>query len=314
MLLIEDEIKWGQTLNEHDKNLLLGIIKETLSINADVINETNRIYDIFLEKIRYAEWKKLEGGMVSETIIEFNDKAFGGQEKVTFTFNCYNVFNVYSYGIFKSKYSFGNGGTNRTKNIIVNVGFLSGRLKDSPKPTLQHELEHLYQTIKIGGSLTINGFGKKNSEAYEWALKLLTTGNNLITNRKCTQEEYDVAFLVYTHADYEIDGFVNQLYQELKFSPDTTSKAIKKSSAYRYYLDGKENLKLIKSKPEVYKPIIEKLGIKYKDFVSLFTHLNNRYIHKIGKILIQYDDHLMENTMIDFFDLKPHLKDYETEN
>lgn len=299
-MILEKEIERSQYLNEEEKRFFITIINESLSINNAVVDETNNIYGIFLENIQNLKWEKIEGGKAAKAELSFSYKPFNVDFDTEFNFICYNVYDANLYSIFKTSYSFGNGGTRGTIKISINVGFLNGKLKESPKPTLQHELEHLYQRVKINGNLIIKGFGETNRDAYEWARLLLTNGINTITNQKYTNEEFDVAFLVYTHANYEIDAFVNQLYQDLKvsFKHDSDPKVIKNSSAYKYYITGKEYLEAIKSNPKIYKPIIEPLGIKYKDFVSLFTTLNNRFIRKIGKALAKYETYLMENTTV----------------
>ena len=294
-MLIE-EIKITPTLTENDKKTLLKAINEALAINKAVENEALKIYNIFLGKLNDVDWVK-GGDTFSYKEIVFDENVFSQPFNVVFKFNCVNVYKPEFYDDVKRRFSFGNGGMVGAKKFVATVGFLSGSMKDSILPVIQHELEHLYQmTRKKSVKLLINGLGQKSSKIYNTALKTLK-------NPEATEEQYNVAFLIYTHADFEEDAFVNQMFQELKIGNGIGAEEIKKTNAFKYYKIGIRNLSIISKNREVYEPIINSFGMKCGDFIFVFKKMNRRFIEKIGKVLVKYNDELMENSMIEFFNL-----------
>lgn len=292
-IMLMNEIKKTLKLTEKEKKTLLSAINETLSINLSVKKETERIYDVFTNFFKNTPWEKTEKQYLNFKEISFTEKIFGNRE-ITFIFHCFNVLEPNSFEYYSKYLGFDDGETTNKTRVDINVGCLSGTIHTSPISTLQHEMEHLYQYYVGGNTLSLHNSSYKN------ALHILTHNQSDLA-----QEIYDIAFLIYTHTDFEQDAFVNQLYRRLKSDDNKKIEIIKKSPAFRYFKIGQNKIKYIKNNREKYESILKKtFGLKYDSFVSNITKANKRFIKKIGKVITLYDDETIENGgIIDFFDL-----------
>ena len=293
--MIISEIRHSTILNEAEKRVVLNAINETLSINRQVKNETTRINNIFLEEFRKTEWTRMPG--YGRKVVEFNERVFGLPFFVTFTFVCYNVLYPEQYEAAGRSLGFGGAQLKGVKSISAVIGCLSGSIKTNAMPSVQHELEHLFQMVKKEGKgLRVKGFGKDVGDS------IYKTAINVLHDKTATDEEMGVAFIIYTHSNHEIDAFVNQLYSELK-EGENTDEVLKKSKAFMYYKVGKNRLSVIKANKDTYEPIINSYGLKFNNFISVYSDLNRRFINKIGKVLTYFNDELLSESQVDFFDL-----------
>ena len=294
--MIISEIRHSIILTELEKKTVLNAINETLSINRQVKNEAMRINTIFLEKFREVEWIRMPG--YGQKVVEFSENVFELPFSVTFTFVCYNIFNPEQYEAADRKLGFGGAQLKGVKSISAVVGCLSGNVKTNALPSIQHELEHLFQQVKKeGGGLRVKGFGKDVGD------QIYKTAVSVLHDKTATNDERDVAFIIYTHANHEIDAFANQLYQELENGKCNTDETLKKSKAFIYYKVGKNRLSAIRNNRDTYEPIINSYGLKFNNFISVYSGLNRRFINKIGKVLTCFNDEILSNSQVDFFDL-----------
>lgn len=292
--MLINEINTSKVLSDQEKDELIDLIKENLSINLEVENLSRKIYHRFLKEFNGIEYKK-DSVLFSEKKVAFTEEVFG--QDIMFIFNCYNVYDKGHYDMVGERFGFGNGFLSGRDKITVNVGLLSGSIKTNPTGTIQHEIEHFFQKMKTGGLKPNNVSMNIGRKAYDKALDLL---RNKVYK---SVEEYRVAFLIYTHADFEEDGFVNQLYQALLSGDGDDDEIIKNSPAFKYYVFGKKMIKEIEENRKGYEGYINKFGYRFNDFLSIYKNNNKRFISKIGKVLTKYNEELTHDGQVDMMNL-----------
>lgn len=281
--MLLEEIQLTNSLSGGQKKVLLTAINEALAINDELLALTDSIYSEFNDEIRKTQFQYIKGEKrdIKYKTIEISTELKNNRIKILF--RCFNVLNGYTAEYYEDKYSLGNAETTlETSEIYINVEFLFGMLRTNVKSLLQHELEHLLQKTS-GKRLNSYGLGKRGPYIYNMAYKILKSNTE-------DAKLFYVAYIIYTLSESETDAFVNQLYQELKSSDASNIiQTLKDSSAYSYYLNSKRLLKLIKNNREEYEDTISKFGFEYEKFLRIFSKLNRRYITKIGKVLVRYN-------------------------
>lgn len=298
--MLLEEIQLTDLLSGGQKKTLLSAINEALAINDELLELTDSVYLKFNTELNKSPFRYIIG---EEHDIKFKAVEFDTEFKhrrIGVRFRCFNILNPASAEYYEDKYHLGNAETEvDLMRVTINAEFLSGTLKTNIKSLLQHELEHLFQTIQ---GKKLNSYA--GGSAYNKAYKILKDGTR---DRKL----FYVSYIIYTLSESEIDAFVNQLYQELSSAGiDDAVRALKESNAYGYYLNSKRLLKLIKTNREEYEDVIASFGFDYERFLRLFSKLNRRYITKIGKVLARFNEE-NQPTEILFNDLDERLNEYK---
>lgn len=300
--MISDFIITSSSLfSKSDKDDLLKSLNENLSFNHEVENETYKIYKKFLEENNRILYDERVDSSCSKKVVKFTYNVFG-KLQMPFIFNCYNIFRKgEDPSYYRKKYFLGHGSTT-SKGISINVEIVSGtKINTDIRGILQHELEHVYQKLKTGKNiLYANKISKDlNKKTYLRAIKVLSP----TFPSEFSIEETRIAQLIYSHTDFEEDAFVNTLYSNLtnENQEKTEDEIIKASAAFRYYKSGKTLLAKIEQQPEKYEEIISQYGFTVQNFLKLYKYYNKRFIMKIGKVLMRYNEYFIENGgLIDF--------------
>ena len=154
--------------------------------------------------------------------------------------------------------------------------------------TVQHEMEHLYQTHRSGSALLPNG---QNKLIYHKASHIVANEPNYC--------KYQIAFTIYSSFRFEIAANENSIYGSLaeKGSTFTTQELIElleEEPMYRWVNDLKKFLKDISSDVDLIRDIDEYMKITYgksyewfmkvaKSTISKYTRAFGRAVYKVNK-------------------------------
>lgn len=286
-------------LKENQIKELNKVINEEMTINKNVTDMMQNFIDIFNEKFPKIPFEKINNNMSKKDII-FKYK--WKNKTIIFKFICYNSFSVPYYQKMCNDYNIGNAETNEaTKIITLKLGYISGTLQTPILPILRHEEKHIFQLL-MGRQINnwhMNNFGRT---IYAKAIHVLK-------NKKLfTDNDFIVAYLLYTQSDSKTDAFVNQLYQQLVEANGTEEdKVIKNSSVYTYYLKSRQYINIIENNRSTFESIINQYGLPYDKYIKMINKALDRTIKKIGKVIAKYNkdyplkgpDEILFNNLID---------------
>jgi hypothetical protein len=210
-------------------------IVEELGISNEVTYEVLRISKEFIEKIESNKERNVINKDIKSSINNFTTKIFN--EKVFVTINSIYFLNQGIYQDYKDKGfvdDMGSSGVqifpNRNKKIIrlsINCFIVNGVLQRGFYDTLQHEVSHIYQQLKANKSYPItNDYLKAKTIIYDSAK---------------SNDEKNVALIIYFLGCGELTAYENGLYQFLKNSEDgykdnsEIMEDVYNSSLYKFY-------------------------------------------------------------------------------
>lgn len=276
-------------IREDIRKELNSAINEEMGINIDVSRTLETIINEFRKHLNEKKYIKVNNNLYIKTV-SFKYNCFG--IIVKFVFNCYNIIPKEYYETYSQKLKIGNGETDETNLIVnINVGLINGTLQQFSN-VLRHELEHVFQITK-GRKINNLNKGVDGKKFYKKAQYILKNKDYYSKN------EFIVSFLIYTLSDSEVDGFINQLYQEIIEAPlSDETKIISKSSAYIYYLKDKNFFNLLKNKKEDFDNIINSFGFTFDNFIKFVERNLSRMITKIGKVIVQAENYKEENETV----------------
>lgn len=173
----------------------------------------------------------------------------------------------------------------RLKLVKVNGGNI---LWAEAMSTLQHEIEHVYQTHKSGKPFLTN----------EKSRSIYNTASFIVSNER-NYYRYQIAFAIYSSFKFEISANENTLYRSLSekgstFTTQELFEILEQEPLYKWVADLKNFLKEISSdnelKQDVDKYIKMTYGKNYNWFakvvnsaISKYTRVFGRAIYKVNK-------------------------------
>lgn len=234
------------TIKEYTiKNIIKSMINEEMGINKDVYKASNDILDILQDKIdSTTNISKLKNNNVWITKGSF-----------TFNFISTNILVKYSSYIFNTwseyqKYKKENhravcdanslsDGSGYAQMYIVYNKTLDRGYDDSIRDRIQHELDHIFKTIKKGGKLT-----KSNS------LGKIVHDTIHMSNAKKDYESVVIkraSYLLYYSKKYEQDAYANGLFNWLMSHNGPTYSIIEESGLKRNVGKMEKHIKFLKN-------------------------------------------------------------------
>lgn len=197
------------------------IIKEELGVAYNVIETSNFIFDSIKNDIIGKESKKNE--FYNEVNGRFDVKFLDTTIKLAYSFKNFKDKEYFDYAMRKNpEYRDGSSIFFSKRWVLMNVNLngYSGIIdKPNAMDVISHELEHIYQQIKIGSQFTEKFYNKIR-------VALNSQDKNV----------YKAAKLIYGCIKSEQEGFCNGLYSYLMAEPviDICDK-VQNSDCYRLY-------------------------------------------------------------------------------
>jgi hypothetical protein len=162
--------------------------------------------------------------------------------------------------------------------------------------TLQHEIEHVYQTNKSGKSFLTN---KKNRLIYNKASFIVSNDRNYY--------RYQIAFAIYSSFKFEISADENTLYRSLSekgstFTTQELFEILEQEPLYKWVDDLKGFLKEISSDTELKQDIDKYIkftyGKNYDWFVKLVNSAISKYTRVFGRVIYKVNKDKQGNVEI----------------
>jgi len=166
--------------------------------------------------------------------------------------------------------------------INIALCYLSGHLVSNDLyDSIFHEVEHLYQQEKT----KLNFQDRKDDDFYRFVEGLMYKGETL--------EERTVAAGLYLSFDYELNGYLNGLYGQLKETdpqPNEVDKIVKESALYQMISHAEEALKLLSSPDgdKYAEPYTIKYNLSKKYLINRLKRTLKTAYKKIGKIIVRF--------------------------
>lgn len=248
------------------------IIKEELGISDKVTELSRQFFSEMIDKIPEAEGREKNDIMVKK---EFPLTFFVDGVKVSCSVVYRNFLSKDFSRIYDTPYVT-DGSSFRVSNKLflcfINVFAVCGTLnKEKAMETIQHEIEHIFQQIRMGRS-----FG----------------GDSMYIKIKTDMESGDenrskVARLLYYTLKSEQEGFNNGLYAFLMDTPEPYSEdLLKKSETWGNYVFSRNTLKEIKDNQGM-KLIFNEYFNDYGVTISNIEIELNNFLHRIGRTIIK---------------------------
>lgn len=254
------------------------VLKEEQGIADDVEKTSQEVFDLIKQSIKNKEYSKNDYGQYVGNI--------------KFKFLNTNVSLSYEYVNFKSKteYDYSSKGKlgygssvfidKRLSLVNVQVCAVNGSIvKDITVDTVQHELEHIYQQLKMG-------------REFGGSLKYARIKNDMQYPNESIQKKASI--LVYGCFKSEQEGYANGLYSFLmsKMGADVDSY-VYESPAWKLYKTMRNIFEELKINSELYTYICKKYNL---NMLKIERCLNN-FLHRIARIVLKarYDKYAKQN-------------------
>lgn len=184
-----------------------------IGINDDVDNASERLFSLILKRFTtiIKNNPKIDRNTLDLGKIEFD--CFGTKIKVYITATFFNSEHEYSNSVL------GGGWVQPFSMLMISVPVVNGKVKEYDLyDTVQHELEHAFQNIKMG-----HGFGSE--KLYAYAISRLYSENIY---------EKSLSHIIYASTRNEQDALINGLYGQIKLgkSEKPIDEIVKNSEAY----------------------------------------------------------------------------------
>lgn len=166
--------------------------------------------------------------------------------------------------------------------INIALCYLSGHLVSNDLyDSIFHEVEHLYQQEKS----KLEFQKRKDDDFYHFVEGIMYNGKTL--------EGRTVAAGLYLSFDYELNGYLNGLYGQLKESdpqPNEVDKIVKESALYQMISHAEEALKLLSSPDgdKYAEPYTIKYNLPKKYLINRLKKTLKTAYKKIGKIIVRF--------------------------
>lgn len=284
ILMTEEQIKFILDLEDstYSRWLINEAILENMSINKQVLDNTNVLSDLIAKEINNKEHEKtlVEPGITKcifylRDYILFNNKFgitvvnYNFKDTLTFNknFEKYEAKLTESDSIYEPKRKHG-------FIRIISCSISGGIVKKIVNDNIAHEIQHCFQEVNAESALP-------KDENYSKAYTILKSGQiyDELTRK--------ISLVLYYSYSFEQDGFVNGLYQYLSNDNVYTWDDIKNTSAVGALETLRKTLEDVEHEPvSVVEEILRKhFGLSYKKFINFGKEGIKRFASKIGKVL-----------------------------
>lgn len=248
------------------------VIKEELGISDKVTEISKMFFSEIMDRIPTAEEKEKNDVMIKK---EFSLTFSVDDVKISCGVAYRNFLSKDFSKIYNTPY-ITDGSSAQISNKLffcfINIFAVCGALnKEKAMETIQHEVEHIFQQIRMGRS-----FGGDSLYA-----KIKTDMESEYENRS------KVARLLYYTLKPEQEGFINGLYAFLMDSMEPyTEELLKKSEAWGSYVFSRNTFEELKDNPDMKRVFNEYFNDYGITIGKIETELDN-LLHRIGRAVIK---------------------------
>lgn len=245
-------------------------INEELGVSDLVTNTTNNIISAIIKDNKIN--KKFKG-----RIENFN--VFGINISVIYQIYVVNTINDIINIVTDNP-----GRTDRTLNIYTTIVYVKELNKYIDyNGTTQHEIEHLYQTIKSKKLL----LHPESADMYKTACNLVEYGSTI----------YDgiVGYVVYYNNKFEKDAFANDTYRQIIDNPrEKPIEIVKNTDVYQNIgtISRYVNSKSSKVKQKIEDVTFKNFGKHYNWWLNMAKKVIANYKNKMGKVIVKAEKDL----------------------
>lgn len=266
-------------------NTIKSVINEELGISDIVKEETIKLTNEIIKHLTGIIWV-IDDYAIKHKTNNFNFKIF--EKDILIKFDLINFRTVDNVTKLIENYDI-TSGYNKHKNILYFTFIMYDGMIDKRtfNDSIQHELTHIYQSLKRGNFI----LSDKNSNLYDKIVELSKI-NNLTKNQK------NIVKALYLTFKIEQEAFVNGFYSYLINNQDEQlSLIISQSDAFKYLklLEFiKNNLNDQGLNNDIGKILIE-LNKTKNWFEQIINKSHNELLHKIGRTIIKFNKDTSKN-------------------
>lgn len=265
------------------------VIKEELSISNDVIYITNNLCDIIEKRLKNCDKSYDNTYNCNFANGDFIYKILDYDFSINYT--CYYCSNNQQIKSLSENNKIFATSSFTDKNITINFIIIQGQIEEkSFYDSMQHEVEHMYQSIKKGELL----IDDENDFRYKKIKYILANGTR-------NRFEYSIAICLYLSRSIEQDGFVNGLYNLLmKGNLQTIDEYLKQSDAYAYLYTLKLTINDLKNEnDDDFYLALKNFSLTKETLFQIAEKGFKRFQIKIGKIYTRArNDMIKKNKLI----------------
>ena len=250
-------------------------IKEDLGINSELDKEANRAANSIISNIN-GKFPVIKDGTVQK---QHSEKATVAGKTITFHVTAYFFDSEKEKEKWLSKHVVLSGWFEKMLWINIPIFVINEKLPDDLFDTVYHEIEHAFQTIKMG-----HGFGGQD----KYVLAISNLKNN-------SSYERTIAEIVYSMTRSEQDALVNGMYGQLKNKSTilTLDDDFKNSEAYIWLKKLHDGIKLVESTND-YDGVILKYGWNRENFINIAKKSEKEFLNRITRVLYKLKTIVLE--------------------
>lgn len=278
-------------LNERIHKIVRRVLNEELGINDEVYNASNQILNLIRQDIENNNnFVKSKNSNISATKGSFNFPFMGTSIYVEYKSFVFNTLEEYQAAKKENPKELCNasswcGGVNGSGISVVYNRTIDNGYDESIRDRIQHELDHVFKSIKIDGNLTSNG-GLGN--------KVYNVLHNKCDKSICNDKDMKrIAYLLYYSKKYEQDAYGNGLYNWLmntQTSPEDVinqSGIMKNINKLRMHIDYLKQLYNLNDK-SIYSKVKKYYGISLGSIINKGEIALERTKKIINRIIFKY--------------------------
>ena len=248
------------------------VIQEELGISNGVTLVSHGFYDKMVNAIKNTnDIEKTETTIIKKTQMVF----YIYDIKLSCNITYRNFLSKDYESLYKMPYITNGESFRLTEKLyfcFINVFAISGTInKEKAMETIQHEIEHIYQQIKMG-----NGFG---SDSLYVKLK-----NDMESS---DENRVKISKMIYYTIKSEQEAFVNGLYAYfMDLNEPYSEERLKKSETWNNYIFLKKVLSELEHNDEM-KAIFNEYFCEFGITVKDMERETNNFLHRIGRAIIK---------------------------
>lgn len=256
-------------------DLINEAIKENLGINSEMDAEASRAAKSIISNIG-GKTATIKDGIPQ---VEHSEKATVAGKSLTFHVTEYFFDSEPEKEKWAASHVVLTGWFEKLRWICIPIFVIGGNLPEDLFDTVYHEIEHAFQTTKMG-----HDFG--GNKQYIMSISNLSNKNS---------EERIVAEIVYSMPRAEQDALVNGMYGHLKNTSNiiTFDDDFKNSEAYLWLGKLHDGISAVEKSDE-YDAVISRYGWNRNIFLNRAKKSEREFINKITRVLYKLKTEVLE--------------------